>query len=222
MNRPRSGDWSDFRGEWTRGSTEEAANERRQRAQRLVGILAHARLSFCEHRAMTLNRDAVRVAAARDPLTGLGNLGQLLETSQVRGPDSATRAIAVCLDITDLKTVNGMLGFAIGDQILKSVAERLQRLAPAGDAFRTGGSEFTVLLPSDTSPATISGSDLERELALVVDAVTVPVRLPLPVQASAQDRIAGAPYGRLGAVQKASTTYPPGATATRPGRRWTR
>ena len=55
-------------------------------------------------------------------------------------------AIAV-LDVDDFKTINDRGGHAVGDQVLVSLAERLERTVRHSDAVaRRGGEEFCILL----------------------------------------------------------------------------
>ena len=50
------------------------------------------------------------------------------------------------LDIDHFKSVNDLAGHSVGDQLLISVATRLQRLVRPGDtAARLGGDEFVIL-----------------------------------------------------------------------------
>lgn len=72
------------------------------------------------------------------------------------------------LDIDRFKVVNDSLGHAVGDQLLKSVAERLENcLRPGDTAARLGGDEFTLLLDdiSDIEDATRVADRFQQELA---------------------------------------------------------
>jgi diguanylate cyclase (GGDEF)-like protein len=86
--------------------------------------------------------------ARTDGLTGLPNrtvFRQALERALTfAGP---TKFVAVmCLDLDHFKTVNDTLGHAVGDALLKAVAERLQQCTPAGGIVsRLGGDEFAIV-----------------------------------------------------------------------------
>ena len=88
-----------------------------------------------------------------DSLTGLANrqrmklsLDQTLSSAQ--GP-TVTNALFL-LDLDRFKAVNDTLGHQIGDELLKQVAQRLQRtVGDLGLVGRLGGDEFEVLLPRE-------------------------------------------------------------------------
>jgi diguanylate cyclase (GGDEF)-like protein len=51
------------------------------------------------------------------------------------------------VDIDHFKTFNDTWGHDVGDQVLKLVAARLQRVGGGGTAYRYGGEEFAILFP---------------------------------------------------------------------------
>jgi diguanylate cyclase (GGDEF)-like protein/PAS domain S-box-containing protein len=89
--------------------------------------------------------------AFHDPLTGLANRALLVERLEwairrtTRHPD---RHFAVLfLDLDRFKQVNDSLGHEAGNQLLRSIAPRLQACLRASDTCaRLGGDEFAVLL----------------------------------------------------------------------------
>jgi diguanylate cyclase (GGDEF)-like protein len=88
--------------------------------------------------------------ANNDALTGLPNR-RLLETRMTQALKEAGRSqqmLAVLfLDLDYFKVINDEYGHAIGDQLLKMVAERLTTLLRAEDTVaRIGGDEFVILL----------------------------------------------------------------------------
>jgi diguanylate cyclase (GGDEF)-like protein len=52
------------------------------------------------------------------------------------------------VDIDHFKSVNDTYGHDTGDQVLRMVGSRLERVSGGGEAFRVGGEEFTVLFPN--------------------------------------------------------------------------
>ncbi|TDO99384.1 putative bifunctional diguanylate cyclase/phosphodiesterase [Marinomonas balearica] len=61
--------------------------------------------------------------------------------------DGGQSFFAMQLDIRQLKTINEVFGFAVGDTVLKELAERLRQLISPNDVLaRIGGNEFAVIL----------------------------------------------------------------------------
>ncbi|MDL0431897.1 EAL domain-containing protein [Marinobacter sp. TBZ242] len=92
-------------------------------------------------------------AANYDDLTGLPNrqlLEERMRTARAHA-DRQNRGLSVCyLDLDGFKGINDRLGHAVGDQALKTLAERLTRTLRSGDTVaRIGGDEFVLLLQSD-------------------------------------------------------------------------
>lgn len=91
--------------------------------------------------------------AFHDELTGLANRAMFLERMsqalQPHGPEQdATRPVMVLfIDLDDFKVVNDEHGHAVGDQLLRAIAQRVRDAADPGDLVaRLGGDEFAVLL----------------------------------------------------------------------------
>ena len=98
--------------------------------------------------------------AFHDSLTGLPNrllLHERLEhvlKRQVRHQEHT--AALLYMDFDRFKVVNDSLGHALGDAMLRAVAERLKScVRPADSVARLGGDEFVVLLESVTRPAEV-------------------------------------------------------------------
>jgi diguanylate cyclase (GGDEF)-like protein/PAS domain S-box-containing protein len=84
-------------------------------------------------------------ASGHDPLTGLPNRQQLLDTlSSDLGTGTPTAVLFGGLD--GFKLVNDSLGHDVGDRVLRTVAERLVTAAlPDGLVARLGGDEFVIV-----------------------------------------------------------------------------
>lgn len=84
--------------------------------------------------------------AYHDPLTSLAN--RALFTDKIKEALGAGGDLAVLfIDLDDFKTVNDSLGHAAGDELLVSVASRLQAcLRPDDVTARLGGDEFAVMV----------------------------------------------------------------------------
>ena len=96
-------------------------------------------------------KDASRLAQY-DSLTGLANrhrMGKRLGAT-LTAYQAAKRACAVMMiDLDRFKQVNDTLGHPAGDELLKQVAQRLQRVIPDKNCEigRLGGDEFQIMLP---------------------------------------------------------------------------
>ena len=115
-------------------------------------VARHAAVTIGQHRTnMELRR-----AALHDPLTGIGNRRSLEQDLQAR-LDNRDLVLLVYLDLDQFKTINDDFGHAAGDQVLRTVADRLSTSLRSGDrAARIGGDEFVVLLgPPAPHPETI-------------------------------------------------------------------
>jgi diguanylate cyclase (GGDEF)-like protein/PAS domain S-box-containing protein len=94
--------------------------------------------------------DRLVVLASTDALTGLPNrtsLWEHLTRALARARRASLSVAAIYIDLDGFKEVNDQHGHAIGDALLRAVAERL-RIATRGSDLtaRLGGDEFLVLL----------------------------------------------------------------------------
>ncbi|WP_128892822.1 bifunctional diguanylate cyclase/phosphodiesterase [Erythrobacter sp. HKB08] len=95
-------------------------------------------------------RDAKRLAQF-DGLTGLANRNRMEKrlTATLTAYKAAKRSCALLmLDLDRFKQVNDTLGHPAGDELLKQVATRLEKIiGDDGEIGRLGGDEFQVILP---------------------------------------------------------------------------
>jgi diguanylate cyclase (GGDEF)-like protein len=114
--------------------------------------------------------------ATHDALTGLPNRTLILdrvEQLMLRARREQTPLAALFIDLDNFKTINDSLGHAVGDELLRAVADRLTAVVRESDAVgRLGGDEF-VVIASELSFA--SGPELIAERLL--DALDQPFRL---------------------------------------------
>lgn len=97
------------------------------------------------------SREALRVQATRDGLTGAWNRGAIVESlerelSRARRTDKP--ASVIMGDVDNFKRINDMHGHAAGDAVLREVVRRMGGGLRAYDMVgRYGGEEFMVVLP---------------------------------------------------------------------------
>ena len=114
--------------------------------------------------------------ATHDPLTGLPNRALLYDRlgQALARPDAIRRGVAVLfLDVDRFKSVNDTLGHALGDEVLCSIAGRLNGIVRPGDTVaRFGGDEFVVIAEGpfvDDDPSAIA----RRIAGCLTDPITV-------------------------------------------------
>jgi diguanylate cyclase (GGDEF)-like protein len=112
-----------------------------------------------------------------EALTGLPNRALTLDRAERMvaraGRDSGMLAGALFVDIDQLHEVNEKLGQAAGDQLLRTVGERLQEVVRAGDTVgRIGGNEFVVLVESAAR-----GVRLDSLAQRMIEALHKPIEL---------------------------------------------
>jgi len=110
----------------------------------------------------------LKLAATRDPLTGVANRGQL--ETQLRHmleefhAQEGTRPLsAIFLDVDKFKRINDTYGHQIGDQVLVDLTRQLQHETYSGEIIgRYGGEEFVVLCPDTDLEATVRRAERLR------------------------------------------------------------
>src|SRR5262245_46138617 len=110
--------------------------------------------------------------AYQDALTGLSNRVELqsrLEFAVQHAERSSSSLALHFVDLDRFKVVNDTLGHAVGDELLKAVAERLESCLRSSDtAARIGGDEFAVL-QSDVANSDCAAT-LAKKILGVMDA----------------------------------------------------
>lgn len=110
---------------------------------------AEARLETATREASELREklEEARDNARRDPLTDLPNRRALEEAYAAQAASGARICLAVC-DVDHFKSVNDRFGHAVGDRVLKAIAEALSQTCAGHLVARYGGEEFAVLFTS--------------------------------------------------------------------------
>lgn len=96
-------------------------------------------------------RETLEHLAFHDPLTGLANRALFDDRLEVAiaGATRHGNLLGIAfIDLDGFKTVNDTLGHDVGDQVLITLARRLERTARAEDTVaRFGGDEFVIIFP---------------------------------------------------------------------------
>lgn len=92
--------------------------------------------------------ELVSQLAYKDGLTGVGNRTALKERiAELEKRDGHDDVAIIMFDVNDLKMVNDNLGHQMGDRMLIAAARVLEEaFSPAGNCYRIGGDEFTVII----------------------------------------------------------------------------
>ena len=136
---------------------EQRAGELSETQVALLRDVADQVMALFEMRRMAATLGRI---ASRDPLTGLANrrsVEQTVAQAIARAERGLGTPSVVVVDLDGFKAVNDTDGHAAGDDVLRSVAERLTRTARTVDTVgRLGGDEFLVLLESTGGPGAVA------------------------------------------------------------------
>jgi len=145
--------------------------------QTTMGLGMVVRLLEEERKQLLAASEQIEHLAYHDALTGLPNRNLFLDHLRLAVALAARegRQVAVLfLDLDRFKTINDSLGHASGDDLLRTVADRLRACLRQGDTVaRLGGDEFTVLLPEVAA---------ELDVVKVAEKVLDRIRQPLVLQ----------------------------------------
>ena len=141
--------------------------------ERLVITAVHSQMLTEE---VQLAKDQMGHMAQHDFLTGLPNrilLEERLIQALALAKRHGTKLAILFVDLDRFKTINDSLGHAVGDRLLKSVAQRLTSAIRSSDTVsRQGGDEFVALLSE------VADEDAVAVLAdKICKAVTAPYSL---------------------------------------------
>ena len=108
-----------------------------------------------------------------DGLTGLANRNhfhELLGRIRHDADPASARAMLLCLDLDNFKSINDSFGHAFGDSLLRVVAQRLQGRTRRSDVVaRLGGDEFAIIRWGD-----VRAEDAEELAARIVSSFEDP------------------------------------------------
>jgi two-component system cell cycle response regulator len=160
------------------------------------------------HASMGLARSVLlaglRAAAMTDGLTGLSNrraFDEALRTELDAAADSGESVGLLLIDLDHFKRLNDTLGHLAGDDVLRAVADMLQRQAREGDTpARYGGEELALVLPgADFEAATLAAERVRRAIA----ATRAPVRVTASLGVAVYPSCAGSAAELVAAADRA-------------------
>jgi diguanylate cyclase (GGDEF)-like protein/PAS domain S-box-containing protein len=138
------------------------------------GAIDHYVGVFNDISAHKANEERLKFLATHDPLTGLPNRAEFerfcLE-GMARARRRGLRLAVLYIDLDNFKPVNDTYGHVIGDELLKTISDRMKQVMRETDTVaRIGGDEFCVLLADIEH--TSSGFIVARKL---LDVLSQPV-----------------------------------------------
>ena len=117
----------------------------RMRWSARTGVLTAARSKIVEEK-LTAEHAILAREVMHDPLTGLENR-RAFDHWLVSAPTQSRPTALLLIDLDTFKAVNDRHGHAVGDDVLRRVAQILAQHVREGDhALRLGGDEFAVIL----------------------------------------------------------------------------
>lgn len=165
-------DWTYVRKDGTRVSVHLAVSALRGPEEEITGYMGIA-FDISERQR---REEYTRHIAHHDQLTGLpmrSLLNDRLEVALARARREHSKVGVIMLDLDHFKRVNDSLGHHVGDELLRTVAQRLVTALRGSDTVsRMGGDEFVILIP-DVDEAT----SVERVAAQLLARVGKPVVL---------------------------------------------
>jgi diguanylate cyclase (GGDEF)-like protein/PAS domain S-box-containing protein len=111
-------------------------------------------------------------ATVHDRLTGLSNWAGFIRSlaAALATPDGPATIAVALFDVDRFKIVNDSQGHGAGDEVLRTVADRLRRFVGPGEvASRMSGDAFAVLLLAE------SEAELRRRVVALEDGIALPV-----------------------------------------------
>lgn len=119
------------------------------------------------------SEESAKKMARMDALTGLGNRRALIAAFEARAKCPEASFGLLLIDLDRFKPINDLHGHAIGDEVLRSVAQRLRSVLRGDCAIiRLGGDEFVIL--------TETGADAKQAAEVAkraLDAAVAPIHV---------------------------------------------
>jgi two-component system cell cycle response regulator len=169
-----------------------------------------------------LRRDnaQLRQLAPIDPLTGVLDVRGLQERLEAMAEDATLRGrplAGVLLDVQGLDVINTTSGWAVGDEVLRHLAELVSAMIGPGEVVgRCGPDEFLVLLPgTELATAEALARSLQTRVASV-PVVVGPDEVVVRIAVGAAVTVDGSAEAHVLALQDAIAGGSPAAAAAAP------
>jgi len=143
-------------------------------------------------------RDALRVQATHDPLTGLWNhaaIFDILRRELERAQRQGTSLGVVMADLDHFKQINDTYGHPAGDTVLREATRRMQSAVRTYDSIgRYGGEEFLIVVPGADEASALQQAERLRvsvsKAPVELDqSSTIPLTISLGVTAPAEPKV---------------------------------
>ena len=116
----------------------------------VLGLVIYERDSETLTKRIVAERAQLAHEASHDPLTGLSNRKLFFSRANEAldyALDHRHKAAVIYIDLDDFKLINDGFGHDVGDEVLNTVAQRLQANVRSDDTVaRLGGDEFAIVL----------------------------------------------------------------------------
>jgi len=141
-----------------------------------VSFHAYVDRSMSYFKRMRDYNNQLQDLASHDPLTRVFNAGAYYRAcdQQIHTSQRTNQAFAVLfIDLDHFKSINDTYGHAVGDDVLRAVAETLQTAVRRSDIVgRIGGEEFSVFLPNTQ----VQGAEqLAEALRMAIESIHIEV-----------------------------------------------
>ena len=143
-----------------------------------LGVSFHAYVdrSMSYFKRMRDYNNQLHDLASHDPLTRVFNAGAYYRAcdQQIHASQRASQPFAVLfIDLDHFKSINDTYGHAVGDDVLRTVAQTLQTTVRRSDIVgRIGGEEFSVFLPNTELHG---AQQLAETLRLAIESIHIEV-----------------------------------------------
>jgi diguanylate cyclase (GGDEF)-like protein len=157
----------------------------------LRALAAPATLALSRERAQTA-ATTYALAAAIDPVSGLFNrryFQKRIEEELQRAERQQTQVALLMSDLDDFKAINDTYGHAVGDAVIRDIAETLQHSVRLFDVCtRFGGEEFAIVMPgSSAESASVTAERIRQRIEAYRMAVSCPPRITVSVGVAASE-----------------------------------